>query len=262
MISLSSSSYNVHMLNIVIPMAGRGNRFKENGYCTPKPLIPIHGKEMIRIVIDNLKPQRKHRFIFLCLKEHMEKDMIDKKLKAWEPDCIVICVNRVTEGAACTVLLAEEHIRNADPLMIANCDQWIDADIDEYLDKMDYDQADGSIMTMFSDDPNCSYLRKNSKNEVTLVAEKQVISNEATVGIYNFKRGHEFVEYAENMIKKNIRTNNEFYVAPVYNEMLLDNKIIKTFDVGRKDCGMYGFGTPEDLDRFLSMEISRKAAQK
>lgn len=247
------------MLNIVIPMAGRGSRFAEAGYNIPKPLIPIRGKPMTEIVINNLRPKCKHRFIFICLKEHINNHGIDSLLQKWSPGSQIIEVNTVTEGAACTVLLAKDSINNQQPLMIANCDQWIDIDINEYLMKMELDNADGLIMTMWADDTKWSFVRFDAHGNPSEVVEKEVVSNEATVGIYNYRFGSYYVEAAEGMIAKNLRVNNEFYVAPVYNEMISKGLKITVFNIGKVLKGMYGLGTPSDLHIFENLEISRKA---
>lgn len=244
------------MLNIVIPMAGRGSRFAKEGYAMPKPLIDVHGKPMIEVVTNNIRPKCEHKFIYLCLQEHLEKYNLENRLKEMSPNCIVVPVNQVTEGAACTVLLAEKYIDNEDMLMMANSDQYVDIDINEYIQAMD--DSDGLIMTMYADDPKWSFIKYDERKYVTMVREKEVISNEATVGIYNFKRGSDFVQYAHQMIDKNIRVNNEFYVAPVYNEMIEDGKKVKFYNVGREDDGMYGLGTPGDLKKFLDNNILRK----
>lgn len=244
------------MLNIVIPMAGRGSRFAKEGYAMPKPLIDVHGKPMIEVVTNNIRPKCEHKFIYLCLQEHLEKYNLENRLKEMSPNCIVVPVNQVTEGAACTVLLAEKYIDNEDMLMMANSDQYVDIDINEYIQAMD--DSDGLIMTMYADDPKWSFIKYDERKYVTMVREKEVISNEATVGIYNFKRGSDFVQYAHQMIDKNIRVNNEFYVAPVYNEMIEDGKKVKFYNIGREDDGMYGLGIPSDLEKFLNNPISRK----
>lgn len=249
------------MLNIVIPMAGRGSRFSKAGFQDPKPLIKLEGKEMIRLVIGNLKPNCKHRFIFLCLQEHMEKYQVDKKLKEWCPECVVVPVKEVTEGAACTVLLAEQYINNNDSLMIANSDQWVDIDINDYLNSMG--DADGHIMTMKANDPKWSYVRFDQEKRVCEVVEKQVVSDEATVGIYNFKTGKDFVRYAHEMIEKDLRVNGEFYVAPVYNQLILQNgKRISIYNIGSDTKGMYGLGIPQDLNNFLNLDVCKKAIEK
>jgi NDP-sugar pyrophosphorylase family protein len=247
------------MLNIVIPMAGRGSRFANEGYELPKPLIPVLGKPMIQVVINNLKPRCEHRFIFLCLKDHIEKYQVDKKLKEWAPGCKIVVVDKVTEGAACTVLLAKEYINNENPMMIANSDQWVDVNINEYLSQMEKDNADGLIMTMWADDPKWSFVKFDENNKIVQVVEKKVVSNEATVGIYNYRKGKYFVEAAEKMIVNNIRVNNEFYVAPAYDVMIQSKKKITIYNVGREMDGMYGMGIPTDLKKFEKLDISKKA---
>ncbi len=246
-------------LNIVVPMAGRGQRFASVGYTDPKPLIPVHGHPMIRVVIENLRPSRPHRFIFLCLAEHLERYGLQEKLEAWAPGCAVIPVQQVTEGAACTVLLARSLIDNGDPLMIANCDQWIDADMDDYLVRLDDSGGDGLIMTMDDGDPKWSFVGFDAAGRVNRVVEKEPISREATVGIYNFRRGRDYVAAADAMIAADLRVNGEFYVAPVYNQMIADGATIVCHSIGSVDAGMYGIGIPADLERFLGLPVSRKA---
>ena len=238
------------MLNIVIPMAGHGSRFSKVGYVDPKPLIPVLGKPMIELVIENLKPSCDHRFIFICQAEHLHNYPLRSLLEAKAQGCHIIEVGAVTEGAACTVLLAKPYIDNVDQLMIANCDQYIDVDINQYLDSLTIN-VDGLIMTMKEKSDKWSYIELNSQNKITRVVEKEVVSEEATVGIYNYQHGADFVNAAERMIEKNFRVNNEFYVAPAYNEMILDGKNIKYFNIGTLGAGMHGLGTPEDLEIFL-----------
>jgi dTDP-glucose pyrophosphorylase len=248
------------MLNIVIPMAGRGSRFQKEGYTLPKPLIPVLGKPMIQVVINNLRPKVAHRFIFICLQEHLEKYQVAEKLKAWAgAGTEIVTVDQVTEGAACTVLLAKEFINNDEPLMIANSDQWIDTDINDYLETMNRENADGLIMTMWANDPKWSFVRFNEKHEIIEVVEKEVVSNEATVGIYNYKHGKDFVRAAKQMIAKNYRVNGEFYVAPVYNELIREGKKIIIYNIGKEADGMYGLGIPADLKLFESLPIAKKA---
>jgi NDP-sugar pyrophosphorylase family protein len=246
------------MLNIVIPMAGHGSRFKDAGYTTPKPFIPIHGKPMIELVIDNLTPQRQHRFIFICQQQHLDEYQLAERLQEYAPGCMIIALTEITDGAARTVLTAEHRINNHEPLMIANCDQWIDIDINDYLALHDQADLDGFIMTMKAHDPKWSFVRFNEHGVVTEVVEKKVVSDEATVGIYNFKYGADFVSAAKQMISKNLRVNGEFYVAPVYNEMLAEKANIAVYNIGADLSGMYGLGTPRDLDTFISLDISKQ----
>lgn len=240
------------MLNIVIPMAGRGSRFKEAGYIEPKPFIDVNGEYMIELVVRNISPKCEHRFIFLCLKEHLESYTVAEKLNKLSENIEIISVDHVTEGAACTVLLSKEFINSDEPLMIANSDQYVDIDINDYLAQAD--KYDGMIMTMTADDPKWSFIRIDNENHVSEVREKEVISNEATVGIYNFTHGKDFVKYAQDMIEKNERVNGEFYVAPAYNAMIKSGKTVSYYNIGAVGAGMYGLGTPNDLNEFLRIK--------
>ena len=247
------------MLNIVVPMAGRGSRFADAGFTVPKPLIPVAGRPMVDVVIRNLTPARPHRFIFITLNEILASEGVEELLRSSAPGCEILVIDQVTEGAVCTVLLTRDLIDGPDALMIANCDQWVDADINEYLATLDDSGADGLIMTMWADDPKWSFVRRDADGKPIEVVEKQVVSNDATVGIYNFRSGADFVAAADQMIAKNLRVNNEFYVAPAYNEMLAAGKEVALFNVGRVLNGMYGLGTPEDLEKFVSLPVCAKA---
>jgi dTDP-glucose pyrophosphorylase len=244
------------MIQIVVPMAGRGSRFANAGFTDPKPLIPVGGKPMIQWVIDNVRPAQAHQFTFICLSEHLGRyPEVPSTLRSLCPGCNIVTVNEVTEGAACTVLLAKEYINNDDPLMIANADQLVELDINAYLAEMDWQKADGLIMTFSADHPKWSYCRMNNHGVVTEVVEKQVVSNEATVGIYNFRRGSDYVRAAEKMIEKNLRVNGEFYVAPTYNQLIQEGRRVVVARTGREYDGMYGLGVPEDLAFFKATSI-------
>jgi NDP-sugar pyrophosphorylase family protein len=247
------------MLNIVVPMAGRGQRFIDAGYSLPKPLIPVHGVPMIELIIANLRPSTPHRFHFLIQRAHDTAYGLSQALQGWAPGCSITHVEGITEGAACTVLLARDKIDSEVPLMIANCDQWVDTNIDEYLSTMNVKTLDGLIMTMTACDSKWSYVRFDQSGDITEVVEKKIVSNEATVGIYNFRQGADFVCGADKMIDKNLRVNNEFYVAPVYNELITVGKRLGVFNIGAEDAGMYGLGIPEDLEKFIANPLSKSA---
>lgn len=249
------------MINIIIPMAGAGSRFANAGYKDPKPLIPVHGTPMIKVVIDNLRPAKTHRFIFICQSSHVEAYGLQEKLNLWAPGCVVLQLNGLTEGAACTVLAAKEFIDNDAALMIANSDQYVDISIDNYLTEITENNLDGLIMTMTATDPKWSFVELNTERLVTRVVEKEVISDEATVGIYNFTRGKDFVRAAEAMIVKNLRVNGEFYVAPTYNQLIEEGQRVGIYNIGSDGAGMYGLGIPSDLDMFLSLPISTQATE-
>ncbi len=237
------------MLNILVPMAGKGSRFAQAGYTFPKPLIEIKGKPMIQIVVNNLKPGVEHRFIFICQKEHIDKYGMREFLNLISPGCTIIGIDRITEGAACTALLASDHIDNSDELVIANSDQYVQTKMDDFIAFARKGKLDGLIMTFPATHPKWSFVKTDEEGLVAEVAEKKPISNQATVGIYYYRRGSIFVNAAKQMIKKDIRVNNEFYVCPAYNEMILEGLSIKPY--GIKAEQMHGLGTPEDLNEFL-----------
>lgn len=245
------------MLNIVVPMAGRGSRFAVAGYDDPKPLIPVHDMRMIELVVRNLTPIIPHRFIFICQAEHLERYDLQPLLSTWAPGCEIVTLNEITEGAACTVLHAKALIDNDDQLMIANSDQYVDCSIDDYLAKMK--AADGLIMTMSASDPKWSYVGFDGHGKISKIVEKEVISSEATVGVYNYRRGADFVAAAEKMIAAGDRVGGEFYVAPTYNYMVSDGAKIEIYNIGSEGNGMYGLGIPSDLDYFLGHAVSQVA---
>lgn len=250
---------NTKIINIVLPIAGKGSRFANAGYTLPKPLIPVHGVPMIEVVVRNIRPKVPHHFTFIALKEHLEFLGMSDTLNRIAPGCSIISVSNVTEGAACTVLLAKEIINNDNQLMIANTDQWVNTDIDEYLNVLYNNELDGLIMTMTASEDKWSYVGFDDEGNVIKLVEKDVISNEATVGIYNFKHGKDFVMAAEEMIKNNLRVNGEFYVAPVYNHLIHIGHKLGVFNIGEENNGMYGMGIPTDLDSFLELDISKTA---
>lgn len=198
-------------MNVLIPMAGAGRRFMEAGYTFPKPLIEVHGKPMIHLVVDNLNIDA--NYIFIVQKEHKEKYNLDALLKLIVPDCTVIDVDGITEGAACTTLLAKEFIDNDNPLLFANSDQFVGWNSNDFMYKMTESECDGGILTFEATHPKWSFVKLNDMGLVTELAEKKPISDIATVGIYYWKSGSDYVKYAEQMIDKNIRVNNEFYVV-------------------------------------------------
>jgi HAD superfamily hydrolase (TIGR01509 family) len=232
-------------LNVLIPMAGAGSRFEQAGYTFPKPLIEVKNKPMIQVVIENLNLEA--NYIYVVQKAHREKYNLDTLLNLLTPGCKIVETNGLTEGAACTALLAKEYINNNNPLFFANSDQFVEWDSNEFMYKMQETDADGGIVSFTATHPKWSFVKVDENGLVTEVAEKNPISDIATVGYYYWKHGSDFVKYAEQMIDKNIRVNNEFYVCPVFNQAIEDCKEIRTFNIS----GMWGLGTPEDLKNYL-----------
>lgn len=232
-------------LNVLIPMAGAGSRFSAAGYTFPKPLIEVRGKPMIQVVVENLNVDA--HFIFIVQKEHYEKYNLKQLLNLIAPGCDVIQVDGLTEGAACTTLLAKELIDSNSPLLMANSDQFVEWNSNECLYAFTAEGIDGGIVTFKATHPKWSFAKVDETGFVTEVAEKNPISDIATAGIYYWKHGSDYVKYAEQMIAKNIRTNNEFYVCPVFNEAIGDGRKIRVKNIEK----MWGIGTPEDLNYFL-----------
>jgi beta-phosphoglucomutase-like phosphatase (HAD superfamily)/dTDP-glucose pyrophosphorylase len=232
-------------LNVLIPMAGAGSRFSAAGYTFPKPLIEVRGKPMIQVVVENLNIEA--NYIFLVQKEHYETYNLKYLLNLIAPGCKIVQVDGLTDGAACTTLLAKEHIDNDAPLVMANSDQFVEWNSNECMYAFSADSIDGGILTFKATHPKWSYAKLDETGFVSEVAEKKVISDEATVGIYYWRHGSDYVKYAEQMIAKNIRTNGEFYTCPVFNEAIGDGKKIRVKNIEK----MWGIGTPEDLNYFL-----------
>lgn len=236
--------------NILIPMAGNGSRFFNAGYKDPKPLIDVDGKPMIQRVVENLSIPG--NYIFLVQSSHYEEYGLKDKLGTLVSGCKIIQVEGVTDGAARTALLAKKYVDNSRPLVIANSDQLLDWDSSNFMSQLLEVGTDGNMALFLANEDKWSYA-KIKNNKIVEVAEKVVISNNASTGIYGWSKGSDYVKYAEQMIEKNIRVNNEFYICPVYNEAILDNKRILPIFVDR----MHGLGTPEDLQKYLENKESK-----
>tara|TARA_B100001029_G_C15046845_1_gene447776 strand:- start:350 stop:1735 length:1386 start_codon:yes stop_codon:yes gene_type:complete len=242
---LKNHSWDDKKLNIVIPMAGAGKRFSEAGYSFPKPLIEIFGKPMIQWVTECININA--NYIFLVQKEHQQKYNLSSLLNILKPKCKIVEIDHLTNGAASTVLLAKKFINNENPLIICNSDQYFEWNSSSTMYRFKKSNVDGGILCFNALHPKWSYAKCDSKGFVIEVAEKKVISDNATIGFYYWKHGKDYVYYANKMIKKNIRVNNEFYVCPVFNQAIEAGKKIITNNVFK----MYGLGTPEDLNFFI-----------
>ena len=238
------------MINIVIPMAGAGSRFAKAGYAKPKPFLDVLGRPMIVHVLENLRMPNAN-YILIARKEHMEaeRELVAEIERTYGAKFIAI--DQLTEGTTCTVLFAHREINNEVPLLIANSDQIVDLDIREFVRDAQERELDGSILTFQDDHPKWSYAKVNEQGHVTEVREKEVISEHATVGIYLFRTGRLFVESALDLIVRNDRVNNEFYVCPTYNYAIGQGAKIGVYDIPMS--AMHGTGTPEDLDAYVEL---------
>jgi len=213
-------------------------------------IIIDDSRAMLQIVAsltDSSRGSIYDHYIFIVQKDHYEKYNLKYLLNLIAPNCDIVQVDGITEGAACTTLLAKDLINNNDPLIISNSDQYIEWNSNECLYAFSADEIDGGILTFKSHHLKWSYARIGNDGFVLEVAEKKPISENATVGVYFWKQGQDYVKYAEQMINNNTRVNNEFYVCPVFNEAIADNKKIRIKEIQK----MWGIGTPEDLKYFL-----------
>jgi len=242
-------------MNIVIPIAGRGSRFliesdRKPEYKQPKPIIKIAGHEMVKWAISSLPIKPNDKLIFIVLKSHVDEYQIDKRLKDIYGESIkIVIVDKVTEGAACTAMLAKEYIDNDEPLLITDSDHYIDGDtvireIEKYSGKID-----GLIPVFYANNSKWSFSKTDDEGFVTEVAEKVQISRNANIGAYYFSKGRYFIFAAEEMIEENDRTNGEFFVAPVYNYLIRRGKRIRLC----RPKFVHGLGTPKDVDKFLEL---------
>lgn len=237
------------MINILIPMAGLGSRFVEAGFKNPKPFIDVAGLPMIVRVLENLKTDDS-RFILILQKSFMERFEADLDKLQREFDVIFIPIDLVTEGAACTTLFALDYINNSSPLIIANSDQLVDIEVSKFIKDANHRKLDGSILVFESKESKWSYVKVNESGYMILLKEKSVISSNATVGIYYFTKGSDYVLAATRLIINNDRVNNEFYVAPTYNYLVNEyDKKIGIYTIDRSQ--MHGLGTPNDLKEYL-----------
>lgn len=236
-------------INIVIPMAGLGSRFSKVGYSKPKPFIEINGKPMIEHVINNLNVFNAN-FILVGQSIHIAEnsDVVNYLIKNYKVKFVEI--DGLTEGTACTVLSAANFINNDDSLLIANSDQLIDIDVNLFINDSISRNLDGSILC-FEDaemNPKWSFVKLNDEGYVTMAKEKEAISNLATVGIYLFSKGKDFVESAIEMIVSRDKVNGEYYTCPSYNYLIKQKKKIGVYNL--EFSQMHGLGTPEDLELY------------
>jgi NDP-sugar pyrophosphorylase family protein len=239
-------------MNIVIPMAGLGSRFASAGYALPKPFIDVAGKPMIVRVMENLR-QPGAKFTLLARQEHIDnnRDLITRIQS--EFNAIFVPIDKLTEGTACTVLFARSHLLPDEEVVIANSDQIVDDCFGQYLEDAKKRALDGSILTFVDSEknPKWSFAKIDDAGFVTEVREKKAISEYATVGIYYFRRADQMIDGIIQMIIENDRTNNEFYICPVYNYLIRSRKKVGIFNISQN--AMHGIGTPEDLNAYLQL---------
>lgn len=219
-------------MNILLLMAGQGSRFVNSQYKTPKVLINIFGKPMYLHSLESLGLDG--RVIAVTQSSH----------NITMDDGVVIETDKVLQGPAMSAMLAKELIDNEDELVIMNADQIVEWDSSLIKHARNYDGA----LLLFNTMGNRWSFARVSDNLVVEVAEKKEISTHALSGIHYWKRGSDFIKYAQEMIEEQDLTNNEYYIAPIYNYAIKNGKKIMPIFVQK----MYDLGTPEALDNYLS----------
>ena len=237
------------MLQVIIPMAGKATRFQERGHTFPKPLFEIGNRSMIEIVLENLAPPAPVQYTFVCRKEHLSQFYLGDMLRLLAPGCRVISLENDTAGALCSVLLAVDNLKPDDEILVANGDQFITTSLEPFYKACREPGVDGCILTFTATHPRWSFAKTDASGKVVAVAEKRPISKQATVGLYYFRRAQDFIEASERMILKGLTTSGQFFVCPVYNELILAGKNVRTHHL--PDGTMHSLGTPEDLDVFM-----------
>lgn len=241
------------MLQVIIPMAGRAARFQERGHTFPKPLFEIGNRSMIELVLSNLAPPSPAQFTFICRKEHVSQFHLGDMLQLLAPGCRVIALENETAGALCSVLLAVDQLNLDEEVLVANGDQFIATSLEPFYTACRQSGVDGCILTFTATHPRWSFAKTDETGRVMAVAEKRPISKQATAGLYYFRRGRDLIAAAERMILKGLTTGGQFFVCPVYNEMILAGKNIRTHHLPENT--MHSLGTPEDVDVFLKYHL-------
>ena len=231
-------------MNIIIPIAGKDERFEQT-FHTTKPLVPVQGRPLIQWCVE-LLPFAQSSITFIVLAEEDKKYQIRKHLQEIFPEARVALIPRLTAGAACTVLSQKERINSDEELFIFLADIYFQTDFSRLEAKYSSD-IKGIIPTFFSNQQKYSYaLLGDDGKTVAKVAEKEVISSNASAGCYYFRQGRDFVWAAESMIKKNLRVNNLFYICPVYNQLIERGDTIGILPVEF----LAGLGSPKEVKLF------------
>lgn len=234
-------------MNVVLPMAGHGSRFRARGIDVPKPLIDVRGRPMYAWAMDSLPLELATRLIFVCLAEHLADGALERDLRAryGHLPLEIVPLEHVTQGQACSVLAARALIDDATPLLVYNADTYTRSDLARTLPALAPD-VDGLLSVFEAPGTKWSFARVDATGRVVETAEKQRISPWATTGLYWFRHGHDFVRHADAMIRDADRTGGEYYVAPVYNRLIAEGRHVR-IDVAEQ---VWVLGTPEDLDHF------------
>lgn len=239
-------------MNVLVLMAGHSDAFREAGYAYPKNLVEVHGLPLVQRVIESFgalaAPGSDARFIFAVPDEENARYHTGDVIRLLDKDAVVLPVPGHTAGAACTALLAIEHVNTNEPLLVANGDQIVSADLRAIMDGFRARRLDGGIVVFEAVHPRWSYVKVDEDGLVVETAEKRPISNLATAGLYYFARGADFVQAVMTMIKKDAHVGGQFYICPCYNEMILKQAKIGVHKVGR--AAYFSLANPRGVGEF------------
>jgi dTDP-glucose pyrophosphorylase len=245
-------------MNLVIPIASDSDFFNLAEYCYPKPLIEVCGKPIIQLVIENLVNSLNYKkIIFIVKQSDCDKYHLDNTLNLLSPiQPIIIKLRSDTQGALCSVLLAIDYIDSSESLMISNADQIFDGGIERELKTFMESDLDAACLTFESVHPRWSYVRVNEQKRVLETAEKNPISKNAIAGVYLYKKGSEFLEYAMNTIKNGVSVNEKYFIAPVFNEYLLHQKKVGLIEI--LNSRYHTFYSPKKIEEYESFIGSKR----
>lgn len=238
-------------LHLVIPAAGLGSRFRAVGINTPKPLIPVLDIPMIGWVIANFPLNDGDEIWIITRKEDHLPELMESLISKIKYQIHFVELDELTDGAATTLQFALDLIPGNEAVLSANSDQFIATDISEFIESVRNGNSDGQILTMHASDSKWSYIERDSNKKVINVVEKEVVSDEATVGVYGWKTATVAKNSIAAMKKDELRVNGEFYVAPSYTYLIKLGGVISTYSAGDVETDVHGLGTPEDLKLFL-----------
>lgn len=237
-------------MNLLILMAGSSDKFREAGHTFPKSLVELNGLPLIQHAIENIRSlvQPGDRIVLTLRRDENLRHHTDMVVRLLLPDSIICEVAEATAGAACSALLAIAHIDNAEPLLIANGDQIIHADLPAAIADFRERRLDGGIVVFEDVHPRWSFARTNETGLVVETAEKRPISRLATAGLYYFARGRDFVRATQRMILKDAHVDGSFYICPAFNELLLENARIGVHQIPRS--AYFSLATPQDTQAY------------
>lgn len=257
-----ADNYEGTKMHLVIPMAGLGSRFSSRGYKVPKPLLPVGKIRLFELVLANLISDSIHEITFIAPRHFQIKDDLKALGGLLSREVSLVEIDYVTEGPASTVELALPKLDMGAPLVVANSDQYLDCSLNDFYGNVLDDRYTGAVVTMTDSDSKWSYAEVSNDGMITRIAEKEVISNYATAGVYGFRKAEYFFDGLDKMKAEGVKVNGEYYVGPVYNYLDSSSGPIKNSFVGNLNDIMFGLGTPEDYEFFLRSSLASRAERE